>query len=150
MQSATVESEVQGLVEQGERIKNDERRVFGKEWMPGDVSAQGDLNIVHIRSMPKSAKPRHNRQMADGETMGSRHVVQGGECYDADPVELVKLVKEATGCDIDARYMGPIFKGPAELVHPEHGDQAFAEPCTNVVVFQRVWDSEQRERRAID
>jgi len=150
MKTATIEHEVQELVSHAETIKNDSERTFEKEWMPGDVAAQGDLNIVCLKSMPKSAKRRANRQMADGNTMGSRHVVESGECFDADANELASMVKDATGHIIDARYMGPVFCGPAELRHPEHGDQVWTEPCVNVVTYQRVWDSEQRERRAAD
>lgn len=143
------EQAVETVRSEAEKIKNNDTRNFDA-WRPGDVAAQGDLNIVCVRTMPKSAKPRQNRQMADGETMGSRHIVTRGDCFDADAKELARLVKEATGKDVRDRYMGPLFTGPATLDHPEHGNHEYPLECVNVVVFQRVLDAEERERRVLD
>lgn len=145
----TAAEEISELQGQAEKMKNDAPRTFDA-WQCGDVAAQGDLNIVCIGQLPKSAKPRANRQLADGQTMGSRHVVEGGRVFDADADELVGLVKAATGQDVQARYMGPVFTGPATLTHPEHGHHVYPHECINVVVYQRVLDAEEREQRARD
>ncbi len=138
------------LRQHAEAIKTTETRRFGSEWMPGDVAAQGDLNIVCIASMPTSAKARKSRQMADGSTLGSRHILERGECFDANRKELAALIKKATGVAIQQHYIGPVFCGPAYLDHPEHAHQEWTEPCVNVVTYQRVLDADGREQRVSD
>lgn len=146
--TTTLDNQISTMQNDAEKIKNDEPRRFDA-WAPGDVAAQGDLNLVCISALPKSAKTRSNRQMAEGATQGSRHIVEGGECFDADPAEVAGLIKEATGKDIDPRYIGPVFSGPCTLTHPEHGNHDYP-ACTNAVVYQRVLDAEEREQRAQD
>lgn len=147
---ATIENEVQQLTSHSESIVNDALKVFGKEWMPRDVSFQGDLCIVCLPSMPEIAKPRRNRQMADGDTQGSRHIVKRGKCFDADAAEVARLIESVTKCKVDPKYVGPVFKGPAYLAHPEHGDQQWTGECINSVVYQRALDAEEREQRVRD
>lgn len=146
-QVVAVEEQVRELSANAERIRNDELRVFGAEWMPGDSAAQGDLLLVCIHRLPKSAKPRDRRQLADGDTQGSHHMLEVGECFDADPADVVELIKEATSLVVGGLYLGPVFRGPALLTHPEHGDQQWTSPCVNAVVYQRVWDAERAEAR---
>lgn len=121
-------------------------------WAPGDAAHQGDLILVCIPNLPKSAKPRENRQMADGETQGSKHVVDGGDVFDADADEIVVMVKAATKGRVlcDPKYIGPVFSGSCVLTHPQHQHQAFPADTTTVVLFQRNQDSEEREHRARD
>jgi len=119
------------------------------------VSHQGDLILVAIAKLPKSAKPRKNRQLADGDTQGSRHVLERGEVFDCKASEVVKAIKAATGCDVDKKYVGPVFRSPEEptandLTHPEHGNQGFPAGCVIAVVYQRNLDAEERERRTRD
>lgn len=137
-----------------ERIINDAPRLL-EVFEVGDVSHQGDLSIVRIAALPKSAKPRANRQLADGNTQGSRHMLERGEVFDADPQETARLVRQATKCEIDARYVGPVFVSPEkptadDLTHPEHGNQGFAAGSVCAVIFQRNLDSEEREQRTQD
>jgi hypothetical protein len=117
----------------------------------GCVSHQGDLIIVGIAALPKSAKPRLDRQLAVGDTQGSRHVLERGEVYQADAEEVARLILAATGCAIDTRYIGPVFVSPAEptphdLTHPEHGHQGFPAGTICAVVYQRNLDQEEREQ----
>lgn len=119
-------------------------------WQPGDVAHQGDLILVCVASRPKSAKPRENRQLADGDTKGSRHFAVGGKVYTADPAECAALVKAATGKEIAASYMGPCLSGAVEVVHPEHQHQHFPDHDCTVIVYQRNLDAEEREIRARD
>lgn len=121
----------------------------------GDVSHQGDILIVGIAELPKSAKPRKNRQLADGNTQGSRHVLERGHVYDCSPAEVIKAVKAANGCKVEAQYIGPVFVSPEkptenDLTHPEHGNQGFPAGQVCAVVYQRNLDSEQRAQRARD
>ena len=137
-----------------ESIVNDEAKLHAT-FEPGDVSHQGDLVIVAIRSLPASAKPRSNRQLADGATQGSRHVLERGDVYDASPAEVSELILAATGLRIDQRYVGPVFVSPAQptandLSHVEHGNQGFPPKTICAVVYQRSLDQEEREMRVAD
>lgn len=121
----------------------------------GDVSHQGDLIMVSIRSLPKSAKPRKSRQLADGDTQGSRHVMTRGKVYDADASEVARLIMDATGISVEEQYIGPVFVSPArptadDLTHPEHGNQGFPSGTICAVVVQRNLDSEERSARVAD
>src|SRR6185437_12492752 len=100
----------------------------------GDVSHQGDLIIVCIGALPKSARPRKDRQLAEGSTQGSRHVLQRGDLYDAEAGEVADLIRAATTCTVAPLYLGPVFVSPAnptadDLTHPEHGAQGFPAGC---------------------
>jgi hypothetical protein len=122
---------------------------------PGDVAYQGDIIIVAIRSLPKSAKPRINRQLADGSTQGSRHILTHGDVFDADTQEVSDLIEQATGVKIGVQYIGPVFVSQAnptcgDLSHPEHGSQGFPPGAICAVVYQRSLDAEQREARVQD
>jgi hypothetical protein len=120
-------------------------------WAAGDATPQGDLLFVALQTMPKSAKARINRQLAEGDTKGSRHVAQGGVVHDADKAELRAMIHAATGCDVSANYIGPVFTGDVIVEHPEHAHQSFpAIPGCTAVVYQRNLDAEEREQRARD
>lgn len=121
----------------------------------GDVAHQGDLIIVAIAALPKSAKPRANRQLAEGNTQGSRHILKRGEVYDCAAAEVAKAIKSATGCTVAEQYIGPVFVSPKrptknDLTHPEHGNQGFPAGAVCAVVYQRNLDQEQREQRTRD
>ena len=121
-------------------------------WSPGDAAHQGDLILICLPSLPKSAKPRVNRQMAEGETMGSRHIVNGSECYDVDAVKVAEMIAKATKgrCKPAAQYVGPVFVGSCVLEHPQHQHQAFPAGTVTVCVFQRNQTADDRELRAQD
>lgn len=122
-------------------------------WVAGDVAHQGDLTLIGISAVPAGVKVRVNRQIAEGNTKGSRHVVLGGTCFDCDnPDAVAKLVSKATKGRVcpDARYIGPVFSGPCTLEHPQHQHQTFPADCVVVAVYQRNMDAEEREIRAKD
>lgn len=144
-------TELRQLVQHAESMRNDALRVFQPgTFMPGDVSVQGDLYLVCLAKLPASCRVRFDRQLAKGMTQGSRHVLAKGQCYDAAAVEVVQAIEQATGVEVQARYVGPVFQGPALLTHPEHGDQEWVEPCVVAVVYQRSLDAEEREQRVRD
>lgn len=137
-----------------ERIANDDPKLHAT-FEPGDVSHQGDLIIVCIGTLPASAKPRKSRQLAEGNTQGSRHVLERGDVYDADAGEVSTLIQAATGQDVGVEYIGPVFVSPFDptaddLTHPEHGNQGFPARAVCAVVFQRNLDAEEREQRTQD
>lgn len=137
-----------------ERIVNDAPKLHAS-FEPGDVCHQGDIIIVCIARLPTSAKPRANRQLADGTTQGSRHVLERGDVYDADTNDVVDLIRQATSITVEARYIGPVFVSPAaptadDLTHPEHGNQGWPAGTVCAVVYQRNLDAEEREQRVAD
>jgi len=115
---------------------------------------QGDIYIVKVTSLeqreeaydartddiPRSklGKQTTNRQLADGTTQGSRHILEPKantklEIWDpaqgADPLESKTFRAD----------------GPFTLTHPEHAHFEFG-PGTYVAFHQRDWASEERAR----
>lgn len=138
-----------------ESLVNDAPRVFdGAAWPVGSAAHQGDVILVRVAALPAGAAPRANRQVADGDTQGSRHVLHGGAVYDAPAAAVAAAVRAVCPrADVAERYCGPVFvtDGATALRHPEHGDHEYAEPGMVVaVVFQRNLDAEQREQRVAD
>lgn len=121
-------------------------------WSPGDCAHQGDLIFVCIHALPPGMNSRENRQLADGDTRGSRHVVEGGNVYDGDAAVLARAVRKATGDRVSpsADYIGPVFTGPCVVTHPTHQHQAFPAGTVTVTVYQRNFTIDQREMRADD
>ena len=141
-------------VQPQERICNNAPKLLASFEL-GDVSHQGDIILVRISGLPKSAKPRENRQLAEGDTQGSRHVMTRGKVYSADPTEIARLIKSATNVDVDGKYVGPVFVSPEDptendLTHPEHGHQGFSAGAVCAVVFQRNLDQDEMEARVRD
>lgn len=118
----------------------------------GTVSHQGDIIIVSIGFVPAPAEPRTNRQLAEGNTQGSRHVLERGEVFDANRQSVADAINRATKgkATVDPKYIGLVFAGPAYLSHPEHGHQEFPAGCTCAVVYQRKLDAEEREAQVRD
>ena len=139
-----------------ERIVNNEPRTFTDADFPvGTVAHQGDLILVRIEALPKSAKKRLQRQLAEGSTQGSRHILAlGSNVFDCDGNEVVAAISSVCrGVALDAKYVGPVFqtaKGKADLDHPEHGNHLYRGDMTIACVFQRNLDAEQREQRVVD
>lgn len=138
-----------------EAIVNDALRTFSDADFPvGTVAHQGDLILIRIGGLPEGAKPRKNRQMAEGNTQGSRHILKVGDAFDC-PIAGVQRAIAAVckGAKIGDAYVGPVFQtrdGSANLVHPEHGDHCYLGDMTIAVVYQRNLDAEDRERRVQD
>jgi hypothetical protein len=145
---ATVMKNTRNAVALGREPVINNKPVTHVSWETGDVAHQGDLIFVCISKLPKSAKLRRNRQLAEGQTQGSRHVLTAGKAYNADSLEVVKAIKAAIPeCDVAEKYIGPIITGlGAHVDHPEHGPHTFAPDCVTAVVYQRSLDNEEREQ----
>lgn len=138
-----------------ESMVNNAPRTFTEADFPvGTVAHQGDLILVRIADLPSSAKPRKDRQLAEGNTQGSRHVVQTGDVFDADTGEVEKSIKSVCPkSNPESRYVGPLFRtsdGVADLVHPEHGPHLYRGDMVVACYYQRNQDAEERERRTVD
>jgi hypothetical protein len=138
-----------------ESIVNDAPRMFSESDFPvGTVAHQGDLILVRIAGLPTSAQRRKDRQLAIGNTQGSRHILKRGVPFDCQAAAVVRAIAEACrGAKIDPQYAGPVFQtkgGIADLTHPEHGNHCYRGDMTIAVVYQRNLDAEERERRVLD
>jgi hypothetical protein len=138
-----------------ESIVNDAARTLSDaDWPVGSVAHQGDIVLIRITAMP-GGKMRANRQMADGNTQGSRHILAGGKAFDCEANAVAKAIKSVCPKinDIGQQYIGPVFvtDEATALRHPEHGDHCYGESGMVVaVVYQRNLDAEMRERRVVD
>lgn len=115
----------------------------------GDAAHQGDLIFVVLDKLPTGAKVRKNRQLAEGDTQGSRHVLVSGEVYDCDPAAVAKAIEKITGKVVEVEFVGPVFKGGV-VEHPQHEHHAYPDDCTVAVLYQRNVDAERRIQRARD
>lgn len=133
-----------------ETIINDLPRTFD-DFPVGSVAHQGDLIFVSINAVPKAAKKRKNRQLADGNTQGSRHILVGGQVWDCDPAIVASDISVACPkARVGTDFIGPVLRGPCEIDHPEHGNHIYTTDAVIAVVYQRNLDAEEREQRTRD
>lgn len=142
----TAEKAFAEVRKQAERIKNDEPATVGTVSI-GDVVRQGDLYLVAIGDLPAKRTPTGERQLAPGNTQGSRHVL-AGECevFTAEPAAIAALVKKSNGVIIPAPLLGPVFRtvGEVTVEHPEHGHRALPAGECFATVYQRAFADEVR------
>lgn len=143
---------------QADRVRNDETAVVGTVSV-GDVIRQGDLYLVCITGhMPKRTTLLSDRQLAPGNTQGSRHVV-AGQCnvHDAnDKTALIRTInrvcppsKKMLVPDRDEPLIGPIVEalGQVEIDHPEHGNRVLPAGEVYAVVYQRAFAEQVRRQQ---
>jgi len=119
----------------------------------GDNTRQGDLYIVFIPrdAIGASAKRTENRQLAEGNTQGSRHIMEGDvEIYTDHGItgDYIKQISN-TRNDIPNDLVGPaiVFKGESNrLSHPEHGHKIIPGDLCGVVVYQSTLSGNLRRR----
>lgn len=145
------------VVKRPESIVNNAPRTFTEaDFPPGTASRQGDIYLIRINALPKSAKSRAARQVAEGNTQGSRHIVTVGDVYNCNPEEVLGQISSAAPKvrgTLQARYIGPVFTTVADMAsleHPEHGHQHWQGAMVIACVVQRNLDAEDREQAARD
>lgn len=148
--TTTIEQTIDDIRTKLESIPTGGDFIADATFVVGKSAEQGDLVFVRIADLPASVKTRTDRQLAEGDTQGSRHVVEGGDVYNADAKDVVAAIKKANGADVDAKYIGPVFVGPCTVTHPEHGHHTYTEGMVLATVFQRSQDAEEREARVRD
>lgn len=135
-------------------VNNSPRTFMDSDFPVGTTAHQGDLIFVRIASMPTSAKKRNQRQLAEGNTQGSRHILGVGNAFDCNADEVVALIKSVCRkAEVTARYIGPVFTGDcdkADVTHPEHGHHYFRGSMIIATVYQRNVDAEEREQQVRD
>lgn len=99
----------------------------------GDVVRQGDIYLVCLDAMPKG-KETKERQLAPGNTQGSRHIIVGD----------AKIVKDVSFKNMGSVLVGPAFKckGDVEVTHPEHGNKILPEGTIWQVTYQLAHSDE--------
>jgi len=140
-----------------ETMKTSDTRRFDDATFPvGSVSFQGDVICVRIKALPASAKPSDKRQLVDGDSEGSKHILSTGNVFTANADEIFAAVKEVCPHveESAAKYVGPLFtakEGTAYLEHPRHGHQVFeGDDMCIATIGQRSLDHELREQRTRD
>lgn len=117
-------------------IKDDSVRRFPEAASVGDTFRQGDIYITLISSLPTDVEFSNNRQLAEGDTQGSRHIIDGD-------------------CNIYRKKSPTMLEGPylqvkeAIITHPEHGHVSLPIGCYSIT-YQKNLDAEEREMRAMD
>lgn len=117
----------------------------------GDAYPQGDVIFARVDKAPKKAKPYAGRQLAPGDTQGSRHVAEGDvELYtpneDAALKTLHRLFPKTRSHEV--QFLGPIVQASGDwtATHPEHGDRTFP-PGVYQVIYQRSYAAYEQEIR---
>lgn len=94
----------------------------------GTCYRQGDLNIFRVADDHPVGKPLARRQLADGESIGQRHVLLGEfQIYEGTQPPNIKF-KDKAAAKFVLGYAFDIT-GPARNNHPEHSDFIFGEGC---------------------
>lgn len=134
-----------------EAIKNDAHETI-EAMEAGDVVRQGDLYLVALDEAPDRQADYDGRQLAPGDTQGSRHLVEG-DCAVYTAVEahataiLNRLVPATKGQQL---FLGPVVQaapGAAPVfTHPEHGDRTLPAGGCFLVVYQRAHADEIRRQ----
>lgn len=143
--------------EHAEKIKSGEPQVVGT-MSPGDTQRQGDVYIVCLG--PKNSgvlaqlgnlTPIAERQLAPGETQGSRHILEGDvRLFRAtEPGKVAAVINGLVkGAAVQEALIGPVFETGAktELTHPEHGNFKYPEGEICATVYQRAHADEVRRQ----
>jgi hypothetical protein len=89
---------------------------------------QGDVYLERIESKPQGLAPWASRQIAEGVTLGSRHLLSGAEAFRRTDHGVA--VKRNMG----TAYVGPVVEAGSRflLTHPEHCDFDLPGGCYQV------------------
>lgn len=118
-----------------------------RRWFPGDPPIQqGDVYLHPVPLDWVRGNLRASKQVADGTSVGSRHVVKGADVYEG--------VRLPPGCSIPegarlADVLGPVIVGGAEVVleHPRHAHHRFTlENCAAQVTYPFDFTTRRREQ----
>lgn len=112
----------------------------------GQALMQGDVYMIRVADDHPRGKLRGSRQVAVGDTVGSRHIAEG----DVEVFEGAKLppcMKRVARDEVSAR-LGPVVVAPQGFVltHPEHAHHDVRQAGVYQVIFQ--YDEQTRARVA--
>lgn len=122
-----VKAIVERVTEHGKGIADDSEVRYGT-FSVGDLHWQGDVGVLRVCELPGGLEDNWawGKQVAPGNTQGSRHTVDG-KC---------KLLVWPEGGEL----VGPVVRSDQKwcLRHPEHGDVLF--PAGDyLITYQRAY-----------
>lgn len=111
----------------------------GRGMKIGQGGRQGDIYVYRVPDDWPRGKRTENRQLAIGQSVGSRHIAAGDvEIYEGQKApEFIRFVNSASGAEIPA-LIGPlILVKSTEFAgtHPEHA-HFLLDPGTYQIVYQ--------------
>lgn len=123
-------------IEQAAQKPQTERRVV-KAIKPGQAVRQGDIYLVATENL-KAGKPVTSRQLAPGETQGSRHIAEAPCQIFESPGHPIKGIASNA-------LLGPVVEStqPWNLAHPEHAHVTLP-PGQYQVVYQLDFAAQRR------
>ena len=119
----------------------------------GEMEAirQGDIYITRLDGMPQgNHKLFGSRQLAEGNTKGSRHVIR--EQSDVKIYSPEGMNINDAGDFVGSVLQGPVIDAPNGfyLEHPDHGDIDMRQGGVFRITYQRTFSHEQEIMRAKD
>lgn len=110
---------------------------FIEKFEPGYFIRQGDIQVERVSDLTPKGKAIPGNKLAEGETKGARHFVEGDyQLY---------LSPENKRTD---PLQGPILvaKSRVTITHPEHADHSIPAGCYSVT-YPNDFAKEERQRR---
>lgn len=137
-------------IEQGAESNVQEIRVV-KEWPVDAVVRQGDIYVLRMPEDYEHGKKLKERQLVDGQTQGSRHVVEEGPTIHAAgkaPSWLFAETAKSLGVSrqrLLKALLGPSIKANKafKITHPEHAH--VEAPCGSYITWSQM-DARMLER----
>lgn len=116
----------------------------------GDRVRQGDVYLIRVPNEHPKGKAWGSRQVAVGNTIGSRHIAVGDvEVFAGNPNAIAKLFPGFNSEQLQA-CCGPVVvaKSTWALEHPEHPHHEMAQDC-DVATYQVTYQWDSRAMQAV-
>lgn len=129
-QTIEIIKEIKKIALQNEARPSEKKTVYLPKMKTGEYYRQGDLYIIKVEDNHPVGKKVERRQLADGESIGQRHVLLGDfVIYEgkAAPKIKFKLPREISLEQATEICLGYAFDvtGECRNNHPEHDDFVF-------------------------
>ncbi len=123
------------------QISKDDTRTVSKH-VVGTVQRQGDVYIHHVAADFPVGKTVAERQIAEGTSLGARHILKGHcKVYECNTLPDYMDKKTFAGM---VQFAFDVMSEGCTLTHPEHGDYAIEAAGRYVVTYQM--DARTRQR----
>lgn len=116
----------------------------------GERVRQGDVYLIRVRNGHPRGKPWGSKQVAVGNTIGSRHVAVGDvDVFAGDAKAIAKLFPKFSAEQLQA-CCGPVVvaRSTWTLEHPEHPHHEVAQDC-DVATYQVTYQWDSRAMQAV-
>lgn len=130
----------QKVKDEGAAKKSQEVRQI-KSIAVGKAVRQGDVYCIAVDASHPKGEVTANRQLAIGNTQGSRHIVS-----ENPSVKIFIGVKAPEWCDAQT-FLGPVIVATERFVveHPEHAHVSLPPGCFQIL-HQKDWRTMERVR----